>query len=178
MHSTLCKCTCVTRRHFSLITHTTSKCALTTKSLLLFYQTALTECLITHFPGITALTNIYGMMNFKNAMLNGLLITRLTFIRSHTTMYVLMIYQTALFTECLHNCTIAHHYVCADALSDFSFYWMPYYTLDKCNGTHCYVWVDVLSDCSLSWMPCYTHHKNKDAHCYVHVGGFSDFSGV
>jgi len=122
MHLTLCKCTCVTRRHFSLITHITSKWALTTKSLLLFYQTALTECLITHFPGIIALTNIYGMMNFKNALLTGLLITPFTFIWSHTTMYVLMIYQTALFTEFLHNCTIACHYVCTDVLSDFSFY--------------------------------------------------------
>jgi len=39
---------------------------------LMFYQTALvTECLITHFPGIRALTNIYGLMTFKNTVLTG-----------------------------------------------------------------------------------------------------------
>ena len=54
----------------------------------MFYQTVLTECLITQFPGITALTNIYGMMNFKNALLTALLITRFTFTRSHTTVCV------------------------------------------------------------------------------------------
>ena len=54
------------------ITHITSKWALTTKNLLMFYQTALmTECLITHSPGIRALTNIFGLMNFKNALFTG-----------------------------------------------------------------------------------------------------------
>jgi len=37
-------------------------------------------------------------------------------------MCALMIYQTALLTECLHNYTVAHHCVCTDVLSDVSVY--------------------------------------------------------
>jgi len=58
----------------------------------MFYQTALmSESLITHFPRTRVLTNIYGLMKFKIALLNT-----------------------------LHIYTVAHQYVCVDDLSNCS----------------------------------------------------------
>ena len=56
-------------------------------------------------------------------------------------MYVLMIYQTALLTDCLHNYTFSHHDVCIDMLSASSYQSMPYYRLHRYRGTENYVCV-------------------------------------
>jgi hypothetical protein len=45
----------------------------------------------------------------------------------------------------LHKYKDAHHYVCADVLSDGSSYYMPYYTHCIPTDAHHYVCVDVLS---------------------------------
>jgi hypothetical protein len=54
------------------------------------------ECLITHITNIRAHTTMYALMFYNSALDNERLITN---IRTHTTMYTLMTYKTALVNE-------------------------------------------------------------------------------
>jgi len=67
-------------------------------------------------------------------------------ITSKTTMYASMSYHTAMFTECLITYftwiwTLPSMY--RFVLSDCSFEWMQYYTLDRHKGVHYNICVDV-----------------------------------
>ena len=69
---------------------------------LMFYQAALlTECLITYFTAIRALTTMYAYMPYQIAPFTECLITHITHKRALSTMYALMCYHIALCTECL-----------------------------------------------------------------------------
>jgi hypothetical protein len=92
----------------------------------------LNACLITHFPSIRVLTNIYALINFKNTV-------------DCTTYYT------------LHTYTVPHQYVCRDDSSDFSANWRSSHIYR--DSPPCML--DVLSDWSVDWIPIYTHHTYK-----------------
>jgi len=60
----------------------------------------LTECLMTYWAAIRAITTMYALMCYQMAVLTECFITYRTAIRAITTMYSLMCYQSALFIEC------------------------------------------------------------------------------
>ena len=75
--------------------------------MLMSYQTAkLTECLITYFTNIRALTTMYAFMFYQSILVSERFITHITNIRALMTVHTLMSYQIALLTECrITNCT-------------------------------------------------------------------------
>ena len=122
--------------------------------VLMCYQTALlTQCLITQFTGVLALTTRYVCV----------------YALSDCSCYCMPYYTH-------HKHKGAHQCVCVYAASDYSFDCVPYYTHHKQKGAHHYVFMRY--QITLLTMPHYTHHKHKGAHQRVRVYDLSDYSSL